>query len=58
MPLVDLYAELPLDPKNTTHYNLYTMGGSGVPDGTHPSDAGNLLMAKKIINYLKNQYVI
>ncbi|MFC4698521.1 SGNH/GDSL hydrolase family protein [Enterococcus aquimarinus] len=58
VPIIDLFADLPLDPKNATHKAVYTRGGNGEPDGTHPSDAGNDLIARKVINYLKYQYVI
>ena len=38
LPLIDLFAELDLDPYNTTL----------VPDGLHPSDAGHAVMAEFI----------
>ena len=59
VPVIDLYKDLPLDPKNQHHKEKYTMNGSNTaPDGCHPSDLGNELIAKKIVNYLKYQYIM
>lgn len=59
VPIIDLWAELPIDPKNIGHKNKYTMNGSlTAPDGIHPNDLGNAMIANKVINYLKHEYIV
>lgn len=47
IPVIDLYAESKLQP------HVAIIKEKFMPDGLHPSDAGNEILAKKIIAYLK-----
>ena len=48
VPVLDLYAESGLQPAVPVIQELY------MPDGLHPSDAGNAILARRIIQFLKN----
>ena len=48
IPVLDLYAESGLQPAVPIIQELY------MPDGLHPSDAGNAILARRIIQFLKN----
>ena len=47
IPVLDLYAESGIQPKVDVIRERYC------PDGLHPNDAGHVLLAKKILAYLK-----
>ena len=50
LPVLDLYASSGLQP------NVEIIKQKYVPDGLHPNDAGNAVLADCIINYLKNAF--
>lgn len=48
LPVLDLYRDLPVDLHDPQMEAKY------IPDGLHPNDGGHLMLAKTIINYLKD----
>ncbi len=47
IPVLDLYATAGIKPEIKAQLDLY------IPDGLHPSDAGNAKIAQKLISFLK-----
>lgn len=59
VPIINLWDQLPIDPKNSGHKNKYTLNGTlTTPDGIHPNDLGNAMIAKKIENFMRYQYIV
>lgn len=48
IPVLDMYAQSGIQPQLEVIRNAYC------PDGLHPNDAGNEIIAEKIVNFVKN----